>query len=132
MVRTDEEKIVYLDTHVVLWLYDGLIEKLSATAKAAVNENELRISQMVKLELQFLYEVGRIKTRPKAIIDYLGKAIGLRLSDVGLDGIVETAMKITWARDVFDRLIAAEAATMGYALITKDEKIQANFSSSLW
>ena len=32
--------MVYLDTHVVVWLYAGELAKLSKTAKDLINENE--------------------------------------------------------------------------------------------
>ncbi|WP_230458629.1 PIN domain-containing protein [Microcystis aeruginosa] len=52
--------MIYLDTHIVVWLYAGLTAKLSDCAKHLINENELYISPIVRLELQYLYEIGRI------------------------------------------------------------------------
>jgi PIN domain nuclease of toxin-antitoxin system len=54
--------VIYLDTHAVVWLYDDTDKKFSNKAKEEIRNNDLSISQMVRLELQYLYEIGRIKT----------------------------------------------------------------------
>jgi PIN domain nuclease of toxin-antitoxin system len=127
-----KESLVYLDTHVVVWLYDALTDRLSKAAAAAIEENDLVISWMVELELQFLYEIGRLRVKPAEIIRHLSTQIGLRLSDVGLERIVRAAAGMDWTRDVFDRLIAAESAAMDMPLITKDRTIRAHHKLSIW
>ena len=61
----NRETIVYLDTHVVVWLYAGLLDKITDAAKQAIDESDLFISQLVRLELQYLYEIGRISAEPE-------------------------------------------------------------------
>jgi PIN domain nuclease of toxin-antitoxin system len=56
----NKQSVVFLDTHITVWLYAGLIEKISQTAKKTIEANDLLISPMVKLELQYLFEIGRI------------------------------------------------------------------------
>ena len=60
--------MIYLDTHVVVWLYSGLTDKLTDIAKSLINDNEVYISAIVRLELQYLYEIKRIKDEPDMII----------------------------------------------------------------
>jgi PIN domain nuclease of toxin-antitoxin system len=127
-----KESLVYLDTHVVVWLYDALADRLSKAAAEAIENNDLVISRMVELELQFLHEIGRLRVKPAEIIRHLSSHIGLRLSDVGLEQIVRAALGINWTRDVFDRLIAAESAAMDIPLITKDRTIRAHHKLSVW
>ena len=127
-----KESLVYLDTHVVVWLYDALTDRLSKAAAEAIENNDLVISWMVELELQFLHEIGRLRVKPAEIIRHLSTQIGLRLSDVGLERIVREAAGMNWTRDVFDRLIAAESAAMNLALITKDRTIRAHHKLSIW
>lgn len=67
--------MIYLDTHVVVWLYMGEPSKLSDNAKHAVREHELRISPMVSLELTYLREIGRLTTDPQVITDFLNQAV---------------------------------------------------------
>ena len=52
--------MIYLDTHVVLWLYLRRGEALSERARHSIEyEPEILISPMVLLELDYLHEVGR-------------------------------------------------------------------------
>lgn len=127
-----KESLVYLDTHVVVWLYDALTDRLSKAAAEAIEDNDLVMSWMVELELQFLHEIGRLRVKPAEIIRHLSTQIGLRLSDVSLERIVRAAAGMDWARDVFDRLIAAESAATNFALITKDRTIRAHHKLSIW
>jgi Uncharacterized protein conserved in bacteria len=124
--------VVYLDTHIVLWLHDALVERLSLTAAAAINDNALRCSQFVLLELQFLYEIRRIRTAPSVIVASLKQSIGLTLSEVLLEDIMSAAMTLDWTRDVFDRMLAAEALITGYGLVTKDQHIRSHLALSIW
>ncbi|MCP4995668.1 MAG: type II toxin-antitoxin system VapC family toxin [Gammaproteobacteria bacterium] len=59
--------LIYLDTHVVVWLYVGDLSKFSHPAKAALNTSPLVISPMVILELTYLHEIGRVKAQPPCI-----------------------------------------------------------------
>lgn len=127
-----KESLAYLDTHVVVWLYDALTDRLSKAAAEAIENNDIVISQMVELELHFLHEIRRLRVKPAVIIGHLSTQIGLRLSDVGLERIVRAAAGMDWTRDVFDRLIAAESAAMNLALITKDRTIRAHHKLSIW
>jgi PIN domain nuclease of toxin-antitoxin system len=127
-----KESLVYLDTHVIVWLYDALADRLSKAAAEAIENNDLVISRMVELELQFLHEIGRLRVKPAEIIRHLSAQIGLRLSDVDLEQIVRAAAGMDWTRDVFDRLIAAESAAMDIPLITKDRTIRAHHKLSVW
>ena len=127
-----KESLVYLDTHVVVWLYDALTDRLSRAATEAIEENDPVISWMVELELQFLHEIGRLRVKPAEIIRHLSTRIGLKRSDVGLERIVRAAAGMDWTRDVFDRLIAAESVAMDIPLITKDRTIRAHHKLSIW
>lgn len=127
-----KESLVYLDTHVVVWLYDALADRLSKAAAEAIEDNDLVISRMVELELQFLHEIGRLRVKSSEIIKYLSAQIGLRLSDAGLEQIVSKAIGMNWTRDVFDRLIVAESAALDVPLITKDRAIRAHHKLSIW
>ena len=102
------QSLVYLDTHIVVWLYAGLLDKFTPKAKAGIDDNNVVISQFVRLELQYLYEIGRIKIKPDKIIGNLAREIDLKISECPLKNIIEEALKINWTRDVFDRLLVAK------------------------
>jgi PIN domain nuclease of toxin-antitoxin system len=127
------QSLVYLDTHIVAWLYAGLLDKFTPIAKAGIEDNNIVISQFVRLELQYLYEIGRIKIKPDKIIRNLASEIGLKISKCPLKNIIEEALKINWTRDVFDRLLVAETIRdHSLLLITADKKIREKFTQALW
>lgn len=126
------ESIVFLDTHVVVWLYAGLSAKFTVRATDEIEDNDIFISQFVTLELQYLYEIGRINAKPDKIVHSLSKEIGLNISKTSLDDIIREALKIKWARDVFDRLYVSETKANGATLVTADRKIRDNFEDAIW
>ncbi|MGF1541324.1 MAG: type II toxin-antitoxin system VapC family toxin [Pleurocapsa sp.] len=101
--------MIYLDTHVVVWLYSGLTDKLSELAKNLINDNEIYISAIVRLELQYLYEIKRITHQPDAIIAELSEQIDLQICNKSFNQIISIALAINWTRDPFDRIITANA-----------------------
>lgn len=124
--------MIFLDTHVVVWLYSGLVMKLSTPASLAIEENEIIISQVVRLELQYLFEIGRLTVAADEIIDELKQLIGLTVSETLPTKIFDHAIEQSWTRDVFDRLIVAEAMAMDKHLISKDRKIREYFDKVIW
>ncbi len=128
----NKPSIAYLDTHIVVWLYAGLTDRISDAARQAIEGNDLLISQLVRLELQYLFEIGRITARPDTIIKNLFTAIGLRVSETPLQQIIDQAIKINWTRDVFDRMLAAESMATGGGFITADVTIKSNFKLAIW
>lgn len=70
MARAGQPPQTYLDTHVVAWLHDGLVERLSSAAARAI-------------------ESGRL---------VLSEAIGLQRSEVAFATIVTMACDLSWTR----------------------------------
>ncbi len=119
------QSVVYLDTHIVCWLYEGLVEKFSRIETEAINAGQLLVSPMVVLELQYLYEVGKILHGPDGILPTLITDIGLQVSTTAFASIAEHACSLSWTRDPFDRLIVAEVLLLPQAqLITRDRLIR--------
>jgi PIN domain nuclease of toxin-antitoxin system len=53
--------VIYLDTHVVAWLHAPGDQPLSAEAIRRIEgAEEIRTSPMVRLELPYLFEIGRV------------------------------------------------------------------------
>jgi PIN domain nuclease of toxin-antitoxin system len=132
VARAEEPELTYLDTHVVMWLYDGLVERLSKRAAAAVESGRLRACGMVELELQHLREVGRIRPSPQEVLRTLEESIGVHRSERALASVAAKACGLTWTRDPFDRMIVAEALLAGARLVTRDELILDNCESAVW
>ncbi|MEB3309050.1 MAG: PIN domain-containing protein [Snowella sp.] len=124
--------MIYLDTHIVVWLYGGLIEKFTDLAKSLLNEHDLYISPIVRLELQYLYEIERISVSADPIIQDLGDRLGLRICDKDFNQIVGYGLGLSWTRDPFDRLIVAQAMITESILLTKDVKILNNYHQAKW
>lgn len=124
--------MIYLDTHVVVWLYAGQTEKLSAKVRSYINENDIYISPIVSLELQYLLEVKRIIPKPQTVISALSEAIGLNVCDKNFYQIVQCAQQYSWIRDPFDRIIVAQAGLKGNILATKDQTILTHFKHAVW
>lgn len=87
---------------------------------------------MVLLELQYLFEIGRLTVPPGTIIDTIGRAARLRICDVPFADVVSAALQETWTRDPFDRVIVAHARLREMALITKDRMIREQYEQAIW
>lgn len=124
--------MIYLDTHIVVWLYGGLTERFTDLAIALLNEHDLYISPMVRLELQYLYEIERVLVPADSIILDLGDRVGLRLCEKDFNQVVGYGLGLSWTRDPFDRLIVAQAMITGSILLTKDVKILGNYAKAMW
>jgi PIN domain nuclease of toxin-antitoxin system len=124
--------LIYLDTHVVVWLYAGLLEKFSQSVRAILNENEIRISPIVRLELQYLYEIERVKEPAQGIVTDLADRIGMRVCDKDINAVISQAIPLKWTRDPFDRVIVAQAALNDDILISKDQSILKHYVHARW
>lgn len=124
--------MIYLDTHVVVWLYDGEVGKLSKAAAQKIQGEDLFISPAVILELQFLHEIQRLRPTASTMVATLAKEMALQVSDLSFIAVVESATEQKWVRDPFDRLIVAQAAANDAPLVTKDERIRKHYRHAIW
>jgi PIN domain nuclease of toxin-antitoxin system len=126
------EAVIYMDTNVVVWLV-GAPEQLSAAAQESIDSAELvLVSPMVELEVEYLWEVGRISQPAQVVFDHLRGVLNLRMCDRSLGAVVTAAKQIHWTRDPFDRLITAQAAIGNDVLLTRDKIIRANYQQARW
>jgi PIN domain nuclease of toxin-antitoxin system len=49
-----------------------------------------------------------------------------------LHKVIAESLKLSWTRDPFDRMIVAQAIAGQGKLITRDERIHANFTGAIW
>lgn len=124
--------MIYLDTHIVVWLYAGLLEKFSQSIKTILNENEILISPIVRLELQYLHETERVRHPAHVIVADLADRIGVRICEKDFNAIVSQAIRLTWTRDPFDRVIVANASLNDNILISKDQNILEHYPHARW
>lgn len=125
--------IAYLDTHVVFWLCENRLNRITGAALDALNQYDLLVSPMVAIELAFLHEIGRSKRVPQDILRQLREQVGLKVCDHSFADVAEAATFEAWTHDPFDRMIVAQAKANGYApLISADEDIRANYPKTVW
>ena len=124
--------MIYLDTHVVVWLYQKDRHRFTPEALAFIDKEELLISPMVELELEFLFEIDRINVRSEIILNYLKTKIALKVCEDPFPNIIQNAISAKWTRDPFDRIITAHAALHDSVLITKDKQIRKHYSKAVW
>jgi PIN domain nuclease of toxin-antitoxin system len=124
--------MIYLDTHVVAWLYAGRTDLLPPLARSLIEGNDLLVSPMVALELQYLFEIERISVEPNEILDALGRELQLKECNLPFRDVVNASLRESWTRDPFDRLIVGQANLRGAPLLSKDETIRANYSDAVW
>ncbi len=124
--------VTMLDTHVVIWLASGNVERISPTAQQRIAEAQaLRISPIVRLELALLHELGRLSATPSEIIDRVSGS-GIVVSDISLNNVAAVATTTSWTRDPFDRMIVAHAAALHATLLTKDRQIRTHYADAVW
>lgn len=124
--------MIYLDTHVVVWLYAGLTERFSEATQKLLNQEDLLISPMVQLELQYLYEINRVTVNAQSVITDLNQRIGLTICAKPFSAIIVQATQVTWTRDPFDRIIVAHANLDNNTLISKDQTILTHYPLAHW
>ncbi|MBA7517289.1 hypothetical protein ES705_09342 [subsurface metagenome] len=124
--------MIYLDSHLVVWLYQKEFSLISRKAIDMLENNELFISPIIMLELEYLYEVSRIKEHAQIIIDYLSFKVGLQTSSLDFNKVIHAAINERWTRDPFDRIITAHARCNDAILLTKDTIIQKNYPKAVW
>lgn len=124
--------LIYLDTHVVAWLFEGRTDKISEEVRQAIEENDLLISPAVVLELQYLFEIGRVTEPASRVVEVLEREIGLQVCDLPFASVMQVALGQSWTRDPFDRIIVAQAAFREIPLLTKDALIRSRYPRAFW
>jgi PIN domain nuclease of toxin-antitoxin system len=124
--------VIYLDTHVVVWLYAGEHTRFTRTARRLIETEALLISPILLLELALLEETGRIRARAQTILADLQELLALSICDLPFGQVSIGALQQKWTRDPFDRLIVAQAFSRGARLITKDRFIRRHFKDAVW
>lgn len=124
--------LTYLDTHVLVWAITGLGELLSPRAVEALTADEIRISPMVVLELEFLREIGRLTPAASEMVMAAEAELGVTVCDIAFRRVIERARSQTFTRDPFDRVIVGHALAAGGQLLTRDETIRYNVVAAFW
>lgn len=122
----------FLDTHAAIFLWEGRAELFGPGSREILEEASLCVSPVVRLELQFLKEVGKLKVEPDQILGALGSDLGVTVTSDSLEALVTHAMPLSWTRDPFDRMLVATALLHQAPLVTRDSRIHENFPGAVW
>ena len=123
--------MIFLDTHALVFLAADQ-SKIPQKVWGFLDADDLVFSPMARLELDFLYEIGRIAEDPRAIMELLARDHGVIEETDGWVRAPQVAATLGWTRDPFDRLIVAHALTWAAPLLTRDGKIRDNYSHAFW
>lgn len=125
--------VIHLDTHAVIFLYaEGGAAVPAGAARRLERCRALRISPMVRLEMQYLHEIERLVPTPLTVLDALGAALPLAVCDQPFQQVATAAEQEHWTRDPFDRLIVAQARLADAPLLTRDRRIHAHYDRAFW
>lgn len=125
--RKHLKKTVFIDTHIMLWLLEKRLDLISSKGLKLLESFPIVFCPIIKLELQYLYEIKKIQKPPRRIIDQLTEAIGLQQSTSSFNLVIQQSIKNTWTRDPFDRIITADAQINNAPLITADKIIRQHY-----
>ena len=125
--------MIYLDTHTCAWLFLGRLSLLPKRVLERIDRaDDLRISPMVAVELDFMHEIGRTAQPARTVVATLGTDLGLKVCDLPFPAVAAAATHLTWTRDPFDRLIVAQAVVAKAPLVTRDRSIHRNSAVAYW
>jgi len=124
-----------LDTHAVVWLFEGSA-KLGSKAKRALSGltgEDIAISDITLLELALLSKRNVIALQPDAKRWLAAVALDLTVLPINA-AIADAATSLDLPQgDPFDRVIVATAKSYDLLLITKDRDITASkLVATLW
>lgn len=126
------ETMIFLDTHAVVWLYAGEVDRFPRRARQRLEVERLLISPMVLLEIQYLHELSRVSQGPALIVKELEKSLGLTVHTEDFERIMVAALAEAWTRDPFDRIIVTHARLLSAPLLTKDASIRKQYRLAFW
>jgi len=121
-----------LDTHAAVFLWEGRTDIWGTDSLDLIQRAVLFVSPLTRLELKYLFEVGKIKVEPDEILGGLVADCGVVQLNTSIVEAVSYAMSLDWTRDPFDRLLSATALLNAMPFITKDRKILKNLTLAVW
>lgn len=126
------ETMMFLDTHAVVWLYAGEVDRFPRRACQRLEVERLLISPIVLLEIQYLHELSRVSQGPALIVKELEKSLGLAVHTEDFERIMVATLGEAWTRDPFDRIIVAHSRLISAPLLTKDASIRKHYPQAIW
>lgn len=124
--------MIAIDTHVLVWLATGARQMISKKAMKRISEElangQIWVSAISAWEIAMLVERERLllSIDVESWLKKVGEINAIRFQPVTNKIALESVrLPGEFHKDLADRMIVATARTMGLALVTADEKIQA-------
>ena len=132
MGRRMEGTRIFIDTHVLVWLYTGEIGKFSETAINTMNNHLLAISPMVLFELDYLRRKRILNVSPSHILRGVNAIIPTSIDNADFNLVIEESIAIDWTSDPFDRIIVGQAQLSQSYIVSKDRKVRDHYQRAIW
>ena len=123
--------MIHLDTHLAAWLRAGDRKRLRPVQRL-LDASELRLSPFAVMELQVLFEIGRLRESGRQISARLAEDYDVQVEIDYVAQAVDRAYDLSFTRDPFDRLIAGHALAAGSSLLTIDATLHEHVSCARW
>ena len=123
--------MIMLDTHVAVALYEGRTGGLGLPARRAIDREVVTISPAVLLEIELLFEIGRLREGAKIIAKSLADDLDIRIAGERFADVATEALALAFTRDPFDRLIVAHASMANATLVTQDATLRHRYPKSM-
>ena len=123
-----------LDTHTIIWFFES-DPKLSSTAKSLIvdpdNQNYFSVASIWEIVIK--QNLGKLNLS-KPLDHILGhiQNNGIEIINIEAQHALKVADLPLHHRDPFDRLIIAQSLTMGYTILSKDNKFDLYSIDRLW
>lgn len=124
--------MIHLDTHVLVWLYQGRLEAFPPAMRAWLGAHRPMVSPAVRLELALLHEIGRLADPPHVVLERMRDVADLGVAESHFDRVAAIAARLDWTRDPFDRLIVAHAMADDLPLATRDARMLERCPLARW
>lgn len=111
--------MILLDTNALIWLHHN---HARAAALARLGRR-LYASPASVLELQILFEAGRLELRGESSVAHMIRDERWVVDDPPSMLWFEEAITIGWTRDTYDRLLVAHARLRRWRLATSDQRV---------
>jgi len=125
---------ILLDTHVLVWWLENA-DRLSRRAVAVLenSDNDILVSAVVGWEISIKVAIGKME--PRSLIQKLGRVLEQQSFSelpITLDTAVRSGLLPLHHRDPFDRLLVAQAQSLGVSVLSSDAIFDRYDIKRLW
>lgn len=123
-----------LDTHTIIWFFESN-SRLSSTAKSLIEnpDNQNYFSAASVWEMVIKQNLGKLNlSKPLDQILTHIKQNGIEIIDIKAQETLKVGELPLHHRDPFDRLLIAQSLSLGYTIVSKDNKFDLYAIDRLW